>query len=252
MSLFEENYLHLSGLASVAGRAAKRRYPTCDIEDLQQEALMWCITHPGKLKTYLEDDDKRRGERMLTASMRNQAKKWAREERAAHFGYDLDDEAFYSKRMLKGDGNKPGLLHFVFDNRNWPKPPPSDGASRGKGDPAEGNGWLTMMVDVHKAIESLSEDDRSIVTEHFLFGLSYEQLGQRMGCAKATVAKRMDRAVGRVQDFLGGAKPRDDAPEDDWENQREPEYVGTRRAVSNAQARAITANNWSEAWRGTH
>lgn len=250
MSLFEENYQYLLGLASVAGRAAKRRYPTSDSEDLQQEALMWAVTHPGKLKTYLEDEDKRRGERMLTASMRNAAKKYAREERAAHFGYDLEDDAFYSKRMLKGDGNRPGLLHFVFDQANWPKPPPSDGAGRGKGDPAEGNGWLTMMVDVHKAIESLAADDRTVITEHFLFGLSYEQLGQRMGCAKATVAKRIDRAVGRIQDYLGGVKPKDDPAEDGWD--REPEYVGTRRAISNAQARAITANSWSEAWRGIH
>lgn len=242
MSYIEEEHTHLAALALTAARAAKRRYPTSDLDDLRSEALMWCVTHPGKLRTYMEDDDKRRGQRMLTAAMRNAAKKYAREERAAQYGYDLEDEAFYSKRMLKGDGQKPGLLHFVFNKENWPKPPPSDGAGRGKGDPAEGNGWLTMMCDVHKAIESLSEDDRALVTEHFLFGQTYEQLGVLLGCSKATVAKRMDRAVGRVQEFLGGAKPREDPEEEGWEDQREPEYVGTRRVISNAHARYITAN----------
>lgn len=245
MSLIDERYDELCALASTAARSAKRRYPTSDIDDLQQVALMWCVEHPRKLNSYLTDADSRRGVRMLTASMRNAAKKYAREARAQHFGYFLEDEVWYSKRMLKGDGNKPGLLHYVMDQENWRKPPPSDGAGRGKGDPAEGGGWLTSMCDLSAAIDALGSDDKAVIEEHFRFGVSYEVLGRRMNCSKATVAKRIDRAVRRIQDYLGGQRPQDDPAEEDpfWSGM-EVEYVGTRRAISNAHARAITSNQW--------
>lgn len=242
MSLIEENYEHLSALALTAARAAKKRYPVCDLDDLLQVAMMWAVTHPGKLGTYLHDEDERRGTRMLTASMRNAARKWAREDRAASYGYDLDDDAFYSKRMLKGDGNKPGLLHYVFNRENWPKPPPVEGGARSKGDPAEGGTWLAMMVDLSAAIEALPAEDRNLLDLHFGGGDTYEVLGRRATpqVSKATIAKRIDRAVGKVQAFLGGPKPREDEPEEGWD--LEPEYVGTRRVISNAHARAITDN----------
>lgn len=245
MSLIEENYAHLSALALTAARAAKKRYPVSDLDDLLQVAMMWCVTHPGKLGTYLHDEDERRGTRMLTASMRNAARKWAREDRAASYGYDLDDDAFYSKRMLKGDGNKPGLLHYVFNRENWPKPPPVEGGARSKGDPAEGGTWLAMMVDLSAAIEALPAEDHILATAHYGDGLTYEQIGAdvlRPAVSKATVAKRIDRAVGKVQAFLGGPKPREDEPEEGWDSGVDPEYVGTRRVVSNAHARTITDN----------
>lgn len=239
VSLIEENYEHLSALALTAARAAKKRYPTSDTDDLASVAMMWCVSHPGKLATYLGDEDGRRGVRMLVASMRNAAKKYAREERAQVYGYDLEDEAWYSKRMLKGDGNRPGLLHYVWNRDDWPKPPPADGAGRTKGDPAEGNGWLTMMVDLKAAIETLSKDDRALLAEHYMFGTTYDRLAVMMECSRATVAKRIDRAVRKVQDHLGGQKPFEDPPE---EYVPEPEYVGSRRVISNAHARAITDN----------
>lgn len=243
MTLIEENYEHLSALTLTAARAAKKRYPTSDVADLRSEAWTWCVTHPGKLATYLGDDDSRRGVRMLVASMRNAAKKYARVERAAQFGYDLDDEQFYSKRMLKGDGNKPGLLHYVFDRTCWGKPPPSDGAGRGKGDPAEGGTWLTMMVDLDRAITSLADSEQQLLKAHYFGRLTYEQCAASIfngSVAKTTVAKYVDRAVAKIQDFLGGPKPREDDPEEGWVP--EPEYVGTRRVISNAHARAITDN----------
>jgi DNA-directed RNA polymerase specialized sigma24 family protein len=246
VSLIEDRYEQLCALASTAARSAKRRYPAIDYDDLQQVALMWCVEHPRKLNAYLTDDDSRRGIRMLTASMRNAAKKYAREARAQHFGYFLEDEVWYSKRMLKGDGNKPGLLHYVFDQENWRKAPPSDGAGRGKGDPAEGGGWLTSMCDLSAAIDALGSDDKAVVQEHFRFGVTYDQLGQRMGCSKATVAKRIDRAVRRIQDYLGGQRPHDDPAEDGTDvSSAEAHWVGTRRAISNAHARALTANAYS-------
>lgn len=245
MSLIDEKYEQLMVLALTAARSAKRRYPTSDVEDLQQIALMWCVEHPRKLTAYLTDDDARRGVRMLTASMRNHAKKYARDERAQHFGYFLEDEAWYSKRMLKGDGNKPGLLHYVFDQENWRKPPPGDGAGRTKGDPAEGGGWLTMMCDLSAALEKIDAGEWGLLEEHFHRGSTYQDIGDAASVSKATIAKRIDRAVRHVQEQLGGQRPQDDPAEDGIDAAyAEAHYVGTRRAISNAHARAITSNQW--------
>jgi hypothetical protein len=78
------------------------------------------------------------------------------------------------------------------------------------------------------------------LTEHFLFEVTYEALGRRIGVSKTTAAKYVDRAVARVQDALGGSRPRQDPPEEDW--RQEPVYVGGRRAITNAHARALLEN----------
>jgi DNA-directed RNA polymerase specialized sigma24 family protein len=209
---------------------------------------MWCVEHPKKLNAYLSDGDSRRGVRMLTASMRNAAKKYARDERAQDFGYFLEDEAWYSKRMLKGDGNKPGLLHYVFDQENWKNSPPSDSAGRGKGDPAEGNGWLTMMCDLSAALEKLEAGERELLREHFHRGLTCQDIADLYSSppvSKQTVARRIDRAVRKTQDHLGGQRPQDDPAEEGTDaGYAEAHYVGMRRAISNAHARAITNNQW--------
>lgn len=235
MTFLDENFEAASARALSAARSVKRRYPTSDTDDLVQMGLVWCIEHPKKFREYVDDNKWW----VIQKAMFNFMSAYARKERAQYFGYSLEDEVFYSKRMLKGDGNKPGLLDYVFDRASWPKPPPADSPSRG-GDPAEGNGWLTTMVDVHRAVESLSNDDQVLLREHYMFGQTYEQIGQRIGKAKVTVAKYVDRAVTRLQDALGGAKPREDPPEDEWRS--EPVYVGSRRAISNAHARAMLEN----------
>jgi hypothetical protein len=52
----------------------------------------------------------------------------------------------------------------------------------------------------------------------------------------------MDRAIKKVQEVLGGPRPKKDPEEDGWENG----LVGTRRAISNAHARALTGSDYDE------
>lgn len=235
MTYLDDHFEEASVTALNSARAVKRRYPTADVDDLTQMGLVWCIEHPRKFREYADAGKWW----VVQKAMFNYQSGYARKERAQYFGYSLEDDVFYSKRMLKGDGGKPGLLDFVFDRAAWPKPPPSD-APRAGGDPAEGNGWLATMCDVSKAVDGLSNDDQVLLKEHYMFGETYEQIGRRLGVAKVTVAKYVDRAVGRLQEALGGSKPREDPPEDDWRT--EPAYVGARRAITNAHARALMEN----------
>lgn len=238
MTFLDDNFALVSAVALQAARATRKRYPNADTDDLTQVGLVWCVEHPRKLREYVNDG--KHG--ALYTALANHIRAYARSERAEREGYVLEDDAFYSKRMLKGDGTNPGLLHYVFDRANWEKPPTrGEGAGRSKGDPAEGGTWLAIMVDVNKAVMSLDGKDFDLIAYHYRDGMTYDDLGLMFGdVSKSTVAKYIDRAVANMQDYLGGSKPREDKPEEEWE--LEPEYVGTRRAISNAHARAVTEN----------
>lgn len=237
--LTNDEHHRLSALALQVARKVRRQYSMCDEQDLISEGLMWVWTHPKKAREFL-DDEYQRGTRMLHASMRNHVRDFARKERAGRYGYELEDDMFYSLAMLKGAGRGKGLLHYVYDRETWAKPPPGDEGPRSPGDPAEGNGWLATLVDVHRAVQSLPRADERLLAAHFEQGLTYEQIGSAFPTpvAVSTVSKRIDQVVVKVQDALGGQRPRVDPPEGGWEDG----YVGTRRAISNAHARAITDN----------
>lgn len=235
MTFLDEHFEPTAAISLQAARSVRRRYSSVDIDDLTQMGLVWCIEHPKKFREYVDGDDTGKLYRTLWNYMSN----YARLERAKS-GYELEDEVFYSKRMLKGDGRKEGLLHYVFDPENFHKPPAIDGAKVRGGDPAEGNGWLATMVDVGRALKVLDGNEYALLYRHYSLGETYEDIGTSMKVSKTTVAKYVDRAVFKVQEYLGGPRPREDAPEPDWVE--EPVYVGTRRAISNAHARAITEN----------
>lgn len=240
MTFLDDNFAQVSAVALQAARAVRKRYPNADTDDLTQVGLTWCVQHPRKLREYVSEE--KTG--ALYIALHNHIKVYARNDRAEREGYMLDDDAFYSKRMLKGDGTNPGLLHYVFDRENWEKPPTrGEGAGRSKGDPAEGGTWLAIMVDVDKALGALNKAEYNLLKAHYCDGNTYESLTGQYGplpVSKTTIATGIDRAVAKMQDYLGGSKPREDSPEEEWE--LEPEYVGTRRAISNAHARAITEN----------
>lgn len=241
MTYLDEHFEETSALAVSVARSVRKRYPTADQDDLFQVGLMWCIEHPRKFREYVEE--KATGK--LFRALHNHMSHYARTERAKYYGYSLEDEVFYSKRMLKGDGKQPGLLEYVFDRESWYHPPaPDGGGGKRSGDPAEGNGWLATMIDVSQACDRLAPEDRNLLREHYMFGDTYEQIGTRLGVSKAAVAKYIDRAVARLQDHLGGSRPREDPAEDGWE--QEPAYVGTRRAISNAHARAVLEAQWAK------
>lgn len=230
----------IAQLALMVARKTRRQYPTAETDDLIQEAWVWVHTHPKKAREYLDDDDKNRGSRLFVAAVRNHMRDYARKERAQLYDYSLEDDVFYSLPMLKGAGRGKGLLHYVYDREAWTNPPKLDDAPRAAGDPAEGNGWLATLVDVDRAVKSLPRADQGLLEAHFRNGYTYEQIGSSfpVPVAVATVAKRIDQACTKVQDALGGSRPKNDPPEPGWENG----YVGTRRVISNAHARAITDN----------
>jgi RNA polymerase sigma factor (sigma-70 family) len=239
-----EMYAYLEGIATSVGRSVRRRFPMVELEDLQQEALMWAVAHPKRLQGYLDDPNEEKCTLEIERGMENAARAYARKARAAtRIGGDnrdpLTDDVWYTTASLKGDRHRQGLLHSVFDDQAWFQPETSGEQIRSTpSDPAEGGNWLATLADVGSAIESLTPEDRGLLELHYRDGLTYDAIGAMRGASRMHVSRLIDRAVRKVQDALGGPCPRTEPPEDGWENG----LVGTRRALSNAASRVLTEN----------
>lgn len=248
----EELYGYLYGLAENVAHGVHRSFPMVDVEDLLQEALMWAVAHPGTLLRYLQHESDDQCARMITGAMKNSAKGYAIRVRAAGRGdHLLEDDYFYPLGALKGTGRlagKRGLLHHVYDDESWTNPEkPEADTPRTKRDPAEGNGWLATLADVSSALDKLrreNPDAADLIEAHYRNGRTYEHIGAtlRPPVSRETVSKRMDRAIKKIQEILGGSKPKKDPEEPGWENG----LVGTRRAISNSAARAITDHGYDD------
>jgi RNA polymerase sigma factor (sigma-70 family) len=241
----EEMYAYLWDLADKIATTVHRKFPMVDQEDLLQEGLMWAVAHPGRLEAYLENEDVKRGTAQIAGAMKNCCRDYARKQRADLRDGDLTDDIWYQLGVLKGTGRGSkgrGLLHLVFDDQAWlnPEKPEGDQVRRSGADPAEGNNWLATLSDVKRAIELIPAGDRWYIECHYQFGQTYETIGGLCSppVSRETVSKRIDRAIKKVQDILGGPRPRKDPEEPGWDN----EIVGTRHAISNAHARALTDN----------
>ena len=248
-----EQYAFLYEKAENVARSVRQSFPMVDTEDLLQEALMWAVAHPGQVQTHLElaEENPALGSWRLIRSMKNAAREYAVRQRALARGDEsLIDDAWYSLDVLKGTGKlagKRGLLHHVFDTESWTNPEKPVGESRGKKDPAHGNDWLATLADVSSALDKLKVQNpaaHDLVEAHYHWGLTYERIGAGLQppVSRETVSKRIDRAIRKIQEILGGPRPKRDPEEDGWENG----LVGTRRAISNAHARAITGTDYDE------
>lgn len=238
----QELYAYLWDLADKVATTVHRKFPMVEQEDLLQEALMWAVAHPGRLQAYLATEDAQRGTAQIMGAMKNTCRDYARKQRADLRDGDLTDDVWYQLGVLKGTGRGAkgrGLLHLVFDDQAWLHPEKPEGERiRSGADPAEGNNWLATLSDVKRALELIPLADSWYIQCHYRLGMTYEQIGEQCSprVSRETVSKRMDRAIKKVQDILGGPKPRTDPDEPGWS----AEIVGTRHAISNAHARAIT------------
>lgn len=247
----EELYYQLQGYAETIAHSVRRTFPMVDVEDLVQEAMMWAVQHPSTLQGYLALESLTDTQRRVSGAMRNACRDYAVKQRALQRGDEtLIDDAWYSLATLKGTGrvaSKRGLLHYVFDEESWTHPEKGDSEVRTKRDPAEGNNWLATLADVSSALEKLGRNDpaaHSLIWLHYKQGYTYEEIGAGLepAVSRETVSKRMDRAIKKVQELLGGPRPRKDPAEEGWEEG----YVGSRRAISNAHARALTSTSYEE------
>lgn len=195
----------------VARTVAKQFTGYVEDVDLVQELMLWTLKHERKVREYLTptDDDNKCviGRRKLHTCYRRYARGVAHKIKAHNLGYDVGDVMFYSRALVEE------LLPRALDYENW-LPTPSTGESRGGiSTPATGNDHLALLIDVKNAYEKSSNTDRALLFERFVLCPPKDEitLADEASVSRQTINRRVQRALGRIVDRLGGSRP-------DWGN----------------------------------
>lgn len=205
----------------------KRQFHMVERDDIVQELWLWLAEHTERVEEYASRG--KHGERQLATALRRAGRAFAIKEKAAIVGYDLDDLYWYSTAQLRE------LLPLVMDRSLWVETgvPAETGRVSSTSDPAHGNNRLAILCDIRASLETCSERDKLLLWTHFGLGMEEDEHALTLGITTETLRKRVTRALQRLQRALGGPRP-------------DQVYVGTRRALSNAQAQAITRNQEAE------
>lgn len=215
----------------VAGAAyrCRRRWGHMEYADLRSELYVWLYENPTKVRDLLAAEDTERADRDLTSSLLNAGERVARRERAELHGYRPEDEFFYSTAMLRG------LLPDVYVPDAWVTSQQSDSERVSGAAPArEGNGRVAMLADISRALGQLREHDRLVLLDRYGPDAPEDEArcAERLEITQEALRAKVNRATGRLRRILGGRRP------DGGGSERQ--YVGSRRALSNAAALAIT------------
>ena len=200
-------------IASQVARVVHRKYNTYfDVSDVRQELLVWILRRESKVRVWLDPsltiEEYRGGVKQLGKTLSRQADKYCRKRKAQFLGYAVEDEAYYSPITLSE------LLPFVWadvvataDNT---KPRVSGG-----GAPAEGGNYVVQLIDIRRAIAKLDEMDRDVLQLKFENQLTFSQVAEELGVSDTTAHRKVDGALRRLNNHLGGQSPfTDEIPED--------------------------------------
>lgn len=219
----------------IAAAQVSRRYRGyLSFADLMQEGNIWVLKHPGTVRARL--DDGRRGSRRLVGQLAKHFDRLGRQEKAYALSYSPDDEAFYSATLIET------CLPAVFDESLMVQPPQEGYENeRGRRDPAESNNWQVSVLDVKEAwAKAVMEPHiRVAMAYKYGYGLRNYQIAQVMEVADSTVGEYLKKGVNAMINELGGWPPgRCNADCECGEG------IGSRRVMSNAEARARTDQDY--------
>lgn len=198
-----------------------RQFPMIEWDDIVSYQYLWWCQHPRKvlryLDTTLDEEEQKINRRKLSRALRNAALVDCHKEKAKLLGYDTDDLYFYTTGALKE------LLPRVYDRESWThKAQELDALPKGKGPASDGNNLVAALVDVDCALDKMPTGQRALLEASYRDGITDEEIGRAHGITAAAARMRVNRAVQRLQEKLGGARPRFEPLPDD------PEDLGVR------------------------
>lgn len=186
-----------------ARSAARSGRGIVPFDDLVGVANMWLATHTEKVAQWKEEG--KHGENKLRRACMMAGLTVVARERRIQNGLMRGDAFYYSKAMIED------VLPMVFDPDDWTasQVPDTDTVRRGGGDPAEGGNTLATVMDVRRALDSLNDEDRTLLELLYADHLSYEVTGATLGLHERTVRRKAERAIERMVEALGGEYPWD-------------------------------------------
>ena len=199
-------------IAPGVARAIHGRYKTyVEREDVLQECLSWALTrHSWIAEQLLEatDPDKRKhAESRIAWQMRRAAERYSRREKATKSGYQITDEAYYQGYTL--GQLLPFVIASVVDNTVLEQIQDmiQDGLPRGSSSPSEGGNLLANLIDIKVGYTKLEAEDKILLRVRYLDNFTLQQIANHYQCSVSTADRRIDGAMRRLQDKLGGVSP---------------------------------------------
>ena len=168
-------------------------------DDVRQELRLQAWRKREKFAEYLarEDEGKRRaGEAAFMKSMHRAGDRWCRREKARISGYEASDEYFYSQTLIEQliAAHGQGLTSLAQQG----------GEKRSQADPAEGGNMVVMLFDVTDALDTLEPGVKALLFEVFADGVPVSKVAAREGVSEQAVRQRIERALRRLVQKLGG------------------------------------------------
>ena len=193
-------------------RAIHNRYKAyVERDDVMQECLSWALTrHSWIAEQLLEatDPDKRKhAESRIAWQMRRAAERYSRREKATKSGYQITDEAYYQGYTL--GQLLPFVIASVVDGTVLEQIQDmiQDGLPRGSSSPSEGGNLLANLIDIKIGYTKLEAEDKILLRVRYLDSFTLQQIANHYQCSVSTADRRIDGAMRRLQDLLGGVSP---------------------------------------------
>ena len=193
-------------------RAIHNRYKAyVEREDILQECLSWALSRNKWITEQLleaTDADKRKhAESRIAWQMRRAAERYSRREKATKSGYQIADEAYYQGYTL--GQLLPFVIASVVDNTVLEQIQDmiQDGLPRGSSSPSEGGNLLANLIDIKVGYNKLEVEDQVLLRIRYLDSFTLQQIANYYECSVSTADRRIDGAMRRLQDKLGGVSP---------------------------------------------
>jgi RNA polymerase sigma factor (sigma-70 family) len=166
------------------------KWKLIEIDDLTSELTLWAYSHYKIVDEWRSDS---RGEGKLYVTLKREAAKYCAKETQKTSIRPIDAENYYTiDQLIK-------ILPFL-----WEIAPESPSSTRL---PEETNLAVTIVADVRSSFYSLNKEDRSLLEIRYRLELSQSEIGELIGLSDRGAEKRIQRALRRLHDNLGGNPP---------------------------------------------
>lgn len=221
----------MDALTEISERISREFFRMRDAEDLYADFLLWLAENPGHAAQwhFIGSEGEvlfgwKSFRRDAARVMATSARKW----KAGSFGYDPEDEVYYAKAQVAD------LLKYIWGNQSQvgavdgPKQEPTGT----RNDPKYGGDRFAAIMDVRNAYKAViyegSQWDQ-ILQMIYQLGRTQREVAAALDISQSAVSKNHERALQEILRNLNGTLPLNEGP-------------GSRKAISNAAARAITSN----------
>lgn len=186
-----------------------RKYDMVELDDIKQSLYQWFVEHPNKLKEW-EAIGEKDAKNLIYRSLRNDALDYCQRWKAKSVGYETSDVFYYDAVMI--EALLPSVIRGELSitqqlNLGGPSKPAA---------PAEGGNMMVMMIEIDKAYNKLSTEDRSVLFYKYAESFDYNTIATEMGLGSEDAARmRHNRAIKKLIQRVGGFRPWSDKDTDD-------------------------------------